>query len=129
MFTPDLLSGKHALVTGGGSGLGLTMTRKYLELGAAVTIIGRSEERLAQAAAQLNAPERLLTRACDVRVADQVEAMLQSVYGDAGAPDIVVNNAVTKRRSISTFIKCPSNQKIPVTTNTSWKSAIIALMP
>ena len=55
MFKPDTLAGKNALITGGGSGLGLTMARKYIELGARVTIVGRSEERLAKAAAELNA--------------------------------------------------------------------------
>lgn len=92
MFKPDLLKGKQALVTGGGSGLGLTMTRKYLELGASVTIIGRNEERLSHAQSEV-ASDRLRAHACDVRDPDQIEAMLRAVYGDDGAPDIVVNNA------------------------------------
>src|SRR5688500_18648850 len=67
IFQSDLLAGKTALITGGGSGLGLTMTRKYLELGARVIIVGRSDDRLADAAAQLKAGDRLLTFSCDVR--------------------------------------------------------------
>src|SRR5687768_2032782 len=93
MFKPDTLAGKNALITGGGSGLGLTMARKYIELGASVTIVGRNEERLAKAAAELNAGDRIRTGSCDVRESDQIEAMLKSVYGEAGCPDIVVNNA------------------------------------
>lgn len=93
MFKSDTLSGKNALITGGGSGLGLTMTRKYLELGASVTILGRSEERLAAAAKELAEPDRVTTHACDVREMQQVEGALNAIYGDDGAPDIVVNNA------------------------------------
>ncbi|HEX6560084.1 MAG TPA: SDR family NAD(P)-dependent oxidoreductase, partial [Longimicrobiales bacterium] len=93
MFTSDLLAGKNALITGGGSGLGLTMTRKYLELGATITIIGRSDERLAEATAELQAGERLASHSCDVRDPAQVEAMLTAVYGTERVPDIVVNNA------------------------------------
>lgn len=93
MFKEDLLAGKNALITGGGSGLGLTMARKYLELGASVTIVGRTEARLQKAASELNAGERLAIHACDVREMESVEGMLKIVYGEGGAPDIVVNNA------------------------------------
>ena len=92
-FDPNLLAGKTALITGGGSGLGLTMTRKYLELGARVAIIGRSDERLQEAADQLNAGDRLFTLSCDVREADQVDKMVAAVYDAFSAVDIVVNNA------------------------------------
>lgn len=93
MFKADALSGKAALITGGGSGLGLTMARKYLELGASVAIVGRSEERLASALVELNAGERVMSHACDVREPEQIEILLKDLYGDAGCPDIVVNNA------------------------------------
>lgn len=93
IFHPELLKTKTALITGGGSGLGLTMARKYLELGARVAIVGRSEERLQEAAGELKAGERLLTHSCDVREADQVEAMIKAVGDVFPTIDIVVNNA------------------------------------
>ena len=55
MFQPDLLKGKRILITGGGTGLGLSMGRRFLELGADLVICGRREAVLQEAAAQLKA--------------------------------------------------------------------------
>ncbi len=93
MFAPDALQGKHVLVTGGGSGLGLAMTRRFLELGAHVAITGRSAERLAKADTELQAGDRLFGRPCDVRDPDAVESMVDAVWQEFGGIDVTVNNA------------------------------------
>ena len=50
MFQLDLLKGKRILVTGGGTGLGRSMSHRFLELGANVVICGRREDVLEQTA-------------------------------------------------------------------------------
>ena len=50
MFQPDLLAGKRVLITGGGTGLGKSMGRRFLELGAALAICGRRQDVLEEAA-------------------------------------------------------------------------------
>ena len=59
----DRLAGKHALITGGTSGIGLETAREFLAEGATVAITGRSRERLDAAARQLDGP--LLTIVSD----------------------------------------------------------------
>ncbi len=94
MFTPDLLQEKVVLITGGGSGLGLSMAGRFLELGARVAIAGRSEDRLAKAAKTLSrADDRLFTHPCDVREPEAVEAMVEAVWHHFGRIDTTVNNA------------------------------------
>jgi FlaA1/EpsC-like NDP-sugar epimerase len=53
MFQLDLLKGKRILVTGGGTGLGRSMSHRFLELGANVVICGRREDVLEQTAEEL----------------------------------------------------------------------------
>lgn len=94
MFQPGLLKGKRVLVTGGGTGLGLAMGRRFLELGARLAICGRREEVLAEAAAKLSAETggEVATHCCDIRDAAQVEAMAAALWASGGI-DILVNNA------------------------------------
>ena len=47
------LSGQHAFITGGGSGIGLACARSLLDDGATVTLVGRTETRLTEAVTQL----------------------------------------------------------------------------
>jgi NAD(P)-dependent dehydrogenase (short-subunit alcohol dehydrogenase family) len=94
MFQPDLLKGKRILITGGGTGLGLSMGRRFLELGAELVICGRREAVLQEAAAKLAAETRgsVETHGCDIRDAAAVDAMLEKIWNKRPL-DALVNNA------------------------------------
>ena len=94
MFKPDLLAGKRILITGGGSGLGKSMGRRYLELGASIAICGRRENVLRDTAAEFAKDFRqpIATHVCDIRDPDAVEAMAAEIWED-GPIDVLVNNA------------------------------------
>ncbi|MCR9135360.1 MAG: SDR family oxidoreductase [Alphaproteobacteria bacterium] len=84
------LEGKHALVTGGGSGVGLSIVRALTNAGASVTITGRNKEALDSVAAE----SHLITSAvCDVTDAAAVDQLFASVNDDHGGADIVIANA------------------------------------
>ena len=89
MFQADLLAVKRILVTGGGTGLGFSMARRFKELGAVPVICGRRPDVLADAASQLGGAE---THVCDIRDATAVDAMLDAIWR-AGPLDGLVNNA------------------------------------
>jgi NAD(P)-dependent dehydrogenase (short-subunit alcohol dehydrogenase family) len=94
-FAPGLLAGRRALVTGGGTGLGRSIGRRYAELGASIAICGRRAAVLQATADAFRAevPGAVVTtHPCDIRDAAAVEAMLDDVWRD-GAADILVNNA------------------------------------
>ncbi|MGD9511247.1 MAG: SDR family oxidoreductase [Geminicoccaceae bacterium] len=94
MFKPDLLTGAHILITGGGTGLGKSMGRRFLELGARLTICGRRLEALETTASEHREATggEVTAIACDVRETDAVEAMIG--LAEATAPvTVLVNNA------------------------------------
>lgn len=94
MFEKDLLAGKRILVTGGGSGLGAAMSRRFAELGARLVICGRRQELLEQTAAAMRddfGADVAVVR-CDIRDGGAVDAMMDDVFRDAPL-DVLVNNA------------------------------------
>lgn len=93
-FNAELLANKLAVVTGGGTGIGLVAARALGQLGATVVLASRNRERLSRACAELTADgiacgwERI-----DVRDPESVELALDRISREHGAPDILVNNA------------------------------------
>ena len=86
-FAPGLFEGKRALVTGGGTGIGLAITSELLRLGATVLIASRSEEKLSAARASLSAHAgRLHTFATNVRKEEEIVALVEhaKVHAPAG---------------------------------------------
>jgi len=94
MFTSDLLRGKRALITGGGTGLGKAMAKRYLELGASVYVCGRRAEVLESTCTELAAATggSIHGYGCDVRDVAAVEECIARIWSD-GPLDILVNNA------------------------------------
>jgi NAD(P)-dependent dehydrogenase (short-subunit alcohol dehydrogenase family) len=95
MYAQDILAGRRLLVTGGGTGLGRSMTERFTALGADVVICGRRAGVLEETAASLNArgvAGRVTTLPCDIRDAAAVDAMLEAIWA-AGPLDGLVNNA------------------------------------
>lgn len=95
MFQTDLLAGKRILITGGATGLGKSMGKRFVELGASLYICGRRQDVLQQAADELRAAKpgaQVKTFSCDVRDKERVEAMLDEFWKD-GPLDVLVNNA------------------------------------
>jgi NADP-dependent 3-hydroxy acid dehydrogenase YdfG len=87
------LAGNVALVTGGGSGIGLAVARTFLQEGAQVAITGRDATRLRRAAVQLDGGERLMFHAADIADPEQVKKLVGHVTEKCGRIDILVNNA------------------------------------
>jgi NAD(P)-dependent dehydrogenase (short-subunit alcohol dehydrogenase family) len=87
------LSNKVALITGGGSGIGLETARLFLRDGAKVAIAGRDESKLKEAAKSLNGGDRLFFSPCDVSEMNQVKALAKRVTDHFGPISILVNNA------------------------------------
>jgi NAD(P)-dependent dehydrogenase (short-subunit alcohol dehydrogenase family) len=87
------LTGKTALVTGGGSGIGLGVALALAREGCRIVITGRDQARLEKAAAQFPAQPRVLIRTCDVADRDEVHRVVDWAIDHIGRLDIVVNSA------------------------------------
>ena len=90
------LSGRTALVTGAGSGIGLAIAEGLAEAGARVVVNGRNEAKAKAAAGSLGAD----ARACCFDVTDEaaISAGLDGLAADGWPIDILVNNAGIQRR-------------------------------
>jgi citronellol/citronellal dehydrogenase len=99
VFAPGILRGQVALVTGGGSGIGLATAKEMIRLGARVAICGRTPEKLDAARGELEAAARdvdgagVLARPCDIREPAQVEELVRTIVETWGGVDIAINNA------------------------------------
>lgn len=87
-MSPAPLTGRHALVTGGGSGIGAAAARRLAALGARVTVLGRDLAKLEAVAAEVGRAVR-----ADLRDAAAVEAAFAEAVAAQGPIDILVNNA------------------------------------
>lgn len=94
-FRSDLLEGKVAFVTGGGSGICKTIAEGYLSHGASAVIMGRNVERLEAAAKELSdkTGRPCVAAPGDVRKVEDVEAAIQVALDRFGRLDLVVNGA------------------------------------
>jgi NAD(P)-dependent dehydrogenase (short-subunit alcohol dehydrogenase family) len=94
MFEKGLLAGKRILVTGGGSGLGAAMGRRFIELGAELIICGRRLELLQETAARMRSEcgGKVTTLRCDIRDGAEVDGLLDEIWREAPL-DVLVNNA------------------------------------
>ena len=111
MLKEGSLKDNVIVVTGGGSGLGKSMTTYFLELGASVVITSRNIEKLNKAKQELENKTggTVLAVQCDVRNYSEVEAVLEAALQKFGKVDGLLNNAAgnfispTERLSANAF--------------------------
>lgn len=90
------LTGKTALVTGGGRGIGKAIARRFAEAGADVVIASRKLEVLEAAARECaDLPGRVVPIACHVGRLEQIESLIRETESRVGPVDVLVNNSAT----------------------------------
>ncbi len=95
VFAPDLLAGRTALVTGGGTGLGREFAQALAEAGADLVLAARRVDRLEQAAEEIHAStgRKVDVGFVNIRERETVEALGEMVRQRSGQVDLLVNNA------------------------------------
>jgi len=95
MFKENLLAGRRILVTGGGTGLGKSMSARFLQLGAEVHICGRRKSVCEETAAELMKQHggKVEAYGIDIRDAAAVDAMVEDIVARGPLTDLVNNAA------------------------------------
>ena len=95
MLPTNSFRGKVAFITGGGTGLGKSMTKMFSQLGAQVCIVSRRLEVLQKTADEVSAEtgNEVLALACDIREPLTVKECVSECVNKFGLPNIVINNA------------------------------------
>ncbi|MDB4995728.1 MAG: Citronellol and citronellal dehydrogenase [Myxococcaceae bacterium] len=92
IYRPGLFDGHVAIITGGGSGIGLSIAKLLGELGAKVAICGRKPEKLEAASKELGNVAHVALQ-CDIREVEQIAAFVDAVGEKLGPATLLVNNA------------------------------------
>ncbi len=94
VFAPGLITGKRAIITGGGSGINFAIARRFAEHGADVALIGRTREKLDNAAAEIRKTGvKASGFPADVREYDALAGAIKSARDELGEFDLVVCGA------------------------------------
>ena len=94
MLAPGTMAGQVAIVTGGGTGIGLGIAREFGRLGAQVVLASRSREHLDAGVAELrDAGVEAFAEVVDVREPADVDRMVHATLECSGRIDVLVNNA------------------------------------
>jgi len=95
MLRPNALKDRTFIITGGGTGLGKSIGKYMLELGANLVITSRKENVLQKTAKELSTATggQVLPVACDVRKYDEIEKVIEEAEKSFGKIDGVLNNA------------------------------------
>lgn len=108
------LSGRNAVITGGGSGIGYATAARFLRSGASVEIWGRDTDKLKAARESLKALGSVSFRSVDVADWDQVEAGAKATLGQFGHVDILFNCA-----GLSLYVGPMLDVRVP-----SWRDTV-----
>ena len=89
------LDGRHAVITGGGRGIGAAIAEELARLGASLTLMGRTIESLDRVASEITSTVdvRVETVQCDVTNERSIESAFEAARGALGDPYVLVNNA------------------------------------
>lgn len=94
MFAHDMLAGKTALITGGGTGIGRALALAFAAHGANVAVVARREELLQETVADIEAAGgRATYRLLDIRDEEAVERVVEDLWSTFGRIDLLINNA------------------------------------
>ena len=102
------MAGPRVFITGASSGIGSALARHYARQGAALGLVARRTDRLAELAAELNiaGAASVFTYPLDVTDADALQAAGDDFMMHAGSPDVVIANAGV---SSGTLTECPED--------------------
>ena len=95
MLQPDSLKNKTIIITGGGTGLGRSMGKYFLQLGANLVITSRKKDVIDKTAGELSGETggKVLAVPCDVRKYEEIENVIKTAEEEFGGIHGVVNNA------------------------------------